>query len=85
MTKNKFFLYRDNFTGILLISTTFITMILANISFSSAYYFDALEYKIANLTLRDWVNDILMILYFFMIGLELKHELIHGELSSWTK
>ncbi|ALK06990.1 Na+/H+ antiporter NhaA [Candidatus Liberibacter asiaticus] len=85
LTKNKFFLYRDNFTGILLISTTFITMILANISFSSAYYFDALEYKIANLTLRDWVNDILMILYFFMIGLELKHELIHGELSSWTK
>ncbi|QTP63799.1 Na+/H+ antiporter NhaA [Candidatus Liberibacter africanus] len=77
--------YKDSGTGILLVSTTIITMILANMSFSSACYFNALEYKIASFTLKHWINDILMTFYFFMIGSELKYELIHGELSNWGK
>ncbi|CAL9915606.1 Na(+)/H(+) antiporter NhaA 2 [Candidatus Liberibacter solanacearum] len=85
LTKIQSLIRQDNFTGILLISTTIITIIVANISFSSSYYFDSLEFKIFHLTLKDWINDILMVFYFFMIGLELKHALIHGELSNWTK
>lgn len=32
--------------------------------------------------LRHWVNDGLMTLFFFVIGLEIKHELTHGQLTS---
>lgn len=34
------------------------------------------------LSLEHWVNDGLMALFFFLVGMEIKHELVHGELSS---
>jgi NhaA family Na+:H+ antiporter len=34
------------------------------------------------LSLEHWVNDGLMVLFFFLVGMEIKHELVHGELSS---
>lgn len=35
-----------------------------------------------SLSLGHWVNDGLMVLFFFVVGMEIKHELVHGELSS---
>ena len=35
-----------------------------------------------SLSLEHWVNDGLMVIFFFLIGMELKHELVNGELSS---
>jgi NhaA family Na+:H+ antiporter len=34
------------------------------------------------LNLQEWVNDALMVIFFFVVGLEIKRELVHGELSS---
>jgi NhaA family Na+:H+ antiporter len=34
------------------------------------------------LSLEEWVNDGLMVIFFFLVGMEIKHELVHGELSS---
>ncbi len=35
-----------------------------------------------SLSLEEWVNDGLMVIFFFLVGMEIKHELVHGELSS---
>ena len=35
-----------------------------------------------HLDLREWVNDALMVIFFFVVGLEIKRELVHGELSN---
>lgn len=35
-----------------------------------------------DLTLLHWVNDGLMAVFFFVVGMEIKHEIVHGELST---
>ena len=75
--------------GITLIFAAMLAMILANTPFQSYYSLlieTPVEIKIGALEIAKplllWINDGLMAVFFFLVGLELKRELIEGELSN---
>lgn len=82
----------ESLSGILLFSATVLALLLANSPlgdrFSSLW-----EYKVGISTsgfelvkpLILWINDGLMAIFFFLIGLEIKRELLLGELNSVKK
>jgi len=72
--------------GLLLISVAVAAMVIANSDFASLYhglFHGSLPWTpIAKLaTLHLWINDALMAVFFFVVGLEVKRELIDGDLS----
>ena len=79
-------------TGILLLATTIIALVWANSAFSESYQ-SFWQYEIGIVTdsfelvkpLILWVNDGLMSIFFFLIGLEIKREFLIGELNSTKK
>lgn len=71
-------------SGILLAFFALIAMVLANSELSSEY-FSVLNFKIINLTVQHWINDAFMVIFFFLIGMEIKKEMVAGELRSPKK
>jgi NhaA family Na+:H+ antiporter len=77
--------------GVMLIAAV-VAMVWAN-SPSWESYFDFWHTEISveaeifaiHLDLREWVNDGLMTIFFFVVGLEIKRELVHGELSDFRR
>ncbi len=66
--------------GLILIFCTIISLILANSNFQEPYeHFWHIQVGILNI--EEWINDGLMAIFFFMIGLELKKEMRIGEFS----
>jgi Na+:H+ antiporter, NhaA family len=80
----------ETFAGALLMISALVAIIIANSSLSS-WYFDLLSSKFEipflalNLTIAHWVSDGLLAIFFFIAGLELKHELVHGSLSEKSR
>lgn len=80
------------FPGILLIVVSIAAIIWANSS-ASTIYFELWQSKITvgfgdailSKPLLLWINDGLMAMFFFAIGLEIKREVLAGELSTWKK
>jgi len=77
--------------GLVLLGTSLLTIILANLTFSQSFLHHLWEKNIIvgiaginlNLTLHAFVNEGLMALFFLLVGLELKREIMVGELSSF--
>ena len=87
------FLHKEASGGILLIICTVIALAWANSPWSQSYnhlWHTYLNVNIGNLlnlnySLHYWINDGLMAVFFFTVGLEIKRELLVGELSSIQK
>ena len=82
----------ESFSGVLLLLSTVLALIWANSSFGDTYE-SLWQYKIGfttetfelNKPLLLWINDGLMAIFFFLIGLEIKREFLIGELNSTKK
>ena len=82
----------ESFSGILLLIATIIAIVWANSPFGDSYQY-IWQYKIGfttetfelNKPLILWINDGLMAIFFFLIGLEIKREFLIGELNSIKK
>ncbi|WP_179338458.1 Na+/H+ antiporter NhaA [Winogradskyella ludwigii] len=82
----------ESFSGILLMFSTIIALVWANSSFGDVYR-EIWQYDIGIVTetfefkkpLILWINDGLMAVFFFLIGLEIKRELLIGELNTPKK
>ena len=82
----------ESFSGVLLMIATLIALIWANSQFGDSYQ-SLWQYKLGftsphfelNKPLILWVNDGLMAIFFFLIGLEIKREFLIGELNSIKK
>ncbi|CAA6802430.1 MAG: Na+/H+ antiporter NhaA type [uncultured Sulfurovum sp.] len=83
------FLHAQTTTGLILIFMTILALILANspLAESYAHFFhtridlDVGSWELAH-TIHHWINDGLMAIFFFIIGLEIKREVLVGELSN---
>lgn len=85
----KDFIEKDSSSGILLIIVTVLALILQNSAISGIYNIflnTPVEIRFGELQIAKplflWVNDGLMAIFFFVIGLEVKREVMEGHLSS---
>ena len=84
------FFHSSKTSGILLILCVFLSLIIANTS-SDEDFQNFLDTKIGteifhlNYSLSVWINDGLMAIFFLLVGLEIKRELVEGELSDIKK
>ncbi len=81
-------------SGVLLIISTVIALLWANLGGSESYhhFWDNTVIRVGepnqlfyNVTLHHFVNDFLMAIFFFLTGLEIKREIKAGELSTFKK
>src|SRR5688572_19916458 len=86
------YMHGESTAGIVLLISAVVAMIWANSAWHDSYH-HLWEYKISmqaggyaiSKTLHEWINDGLMAMFFFVIGLELKREIMAGELSDMGK
>ena len=86
------FLHRESASGVLILIASFLGLLIANSPLSDIY-FDTLafDFEISlgainlNLTTLKSINYVLMTIFFFVVGLEIKRELTSGHLSSFKK
>jgi NhaA family Na+:H+ antiporter len=78
------FLDNEASSGLILMAVAALALATAN-SPLAATYFHALHVYIGPLSLLHWINDALMAVFFLMVGLEIKREMLDGQLSSWPR
>lgn len=70
--------------GIVLMAAAALALIVANSPLADTY-FAVLKVYVGPLNISHWVNDALMVVFFLLVGLEIKREFVDGQLSTWSR
>jgi Na+:H+ antiporter, NhaA family len=70
--------------GMILMGVTVIALVIANSPLADAY-FGLLKTYVLGLSVLHWINDALMAVFFLLVGLEIKREMLDGQLSTWPR
>lgn len=79
-----FFFQSASSGGIVLILASLIGIIWANTSYNESY-FHMLHANVGPLPVHIWINDVLMAIFFLFVGLEVKREMLVGQLNTNSK
>lgn len=78
------FFRRDSFAGILMLVCAAVSLALSNTSLGT-YYQWLWNYSLMGHPVAHWINDGLMAVFFLLIGLEMKRELLVGQLRTFDR
>ncbi|RWM34410.1 Na+/H+ antiporter NhaA [Mesorhizobium sp.] len=70
--------------GIILMAAAALALIVANSPLAETY-FAVLHGYLGPLSVSHWINDGLMAVFFLLVGLEIKREMLDGQLSTWPR
>jgi len=70
--------------GIVLMVAAGLALVVANSPLAETY-FEALHVYLGPLSLQHWINDALMAVFFLLVGLEIKREMLDGQLATWSR
>lgn len=78
------FLRNEAAGGLVLMGAAVLALMVANSPLAPTY-FAALKAYVGPLSLLHWINDALMAVFFLLVGLEIKREVVDGQLSTWSR
>ncbi|SRR5579875_817384 len=78
------FIHTQGISSIFLLAAAVAALVWANSPWQESYHHVwemQLTLSRLQLPVHAWINDALMAIFFFLVGMEIKHEIVHGELS----
>jgi len=82
------FIHIQGISSILLLGAAITALVWANSPWQDSYHHVwEMELTLSRLRLpvHAWINDALMAIFFFLVGMEIKHEIVHGELADMRR
>ncbi len=77
------FLESEASGGLLLMGTAALALVVANSALAGGYR-NVLGAYVGPMNVGHWINDGLMAVFFLLVGLEIKREVLDGQLASWS-
>ena len=78
------FIHIQGISSFVLLAAAIVALVWANSPWHDSYH-HVWEMELAlsglRLPVHAWINDALMAIFFFLVGMEIKHEIVHGELA----
>ncbi len=78
------FLESQSSAGLVLMGAAVLALMLANSPVGPSYD-TILHAYVGPLSIGHWINDALMAVFFLLVGLEIKREMLDGQLSTWPR
>src|SRR3974390_903958 len=82
------FIHIQGISSVIFLGAAIAALIWANSPWGDSYHHVwEMELQLSRLQLpvHAWINDALMAIFFFLVGMEIKHEIVHGELNDMRR